>query len=58
MIDKIRLKLGKKLHLVLYRCEGFGVFGMKTEHYLPETAVYVGEIIVTVRRVYLIFCLL
>ena len=55
MIYNIRLQLGKKLHLVRQRCERFGVFGMKTEYYLPATAAYVIGIIVIVGRIYLFF---
>ena len=55
MIYNIRLQLGKKLHLVRQRCERVGVFGMKTEYYLPATAAYVIGMIVIVGRIYLFF---
>ena len=43
------------MHLVLKRCERFGVCGMKTEHYLPVIAVYAIGTIVKVRPIYLFF---
>ena len=41
------------MHLVLKRCERFGVWDMKTEHYLPVIAVYAIGTIVKVRPIYL-----
>ena len=51
VIHKICLQLGKNLHLVLERCEPFGVFDMKTQQYLPMIAVYVRGIIVIARGI-------
>ena len=49
VLCKICLQLGRK---VLKRCEQFGVFGRKTEHYLPVTVIYVTGIIVIARHTY------